>query len=85
MKPHVATALALVGWYLMIAPMGTTPASLSQWQILGTYDNASDCQQKLEALSQPPKSRSPSSRAIKRAQTPPMGCIATDDPRLKQH
>jgi hypothetical protein len=47
MTARHAAAFALMGWYLIAAPPGTTPASLSQWRIVGTYDKASDCQEKL--------------------------------------
>jgi hypothetical protein len=79
---HTA-ALALVGWYLIAAPMETTPASPSQWRIAGTYDNASDCQQKLETPSRALKSGSPSSRAINMSRTPGLGCVAMGRPPSK--
>jgi len=49
MKPHryAAAALALVGWYLLAAPSNPNSALLSQWRIVGTYDDARDCQHKL--------------------------------------
>jgi hypothetical protein len=50
-KPGYAAALALVGWYLMEPPLRSYEnepfadlrASLSLWQVRGTFDSAIDC------------------------------------------
>jgi hypothetical protein len=43
-----ATALALVGWYLMVPPLSDTgidaQVPMAQWNISGSYDTASDCE-----------------------------------------
>src|ERR1700674_3035582 len=83
MSPRHAAAFALVGWYLMAAPSNPASALLSQWRIIGTYDDASDCQQRLSTLLGTPKRGSPSSRAINKAHAPRLACVATDDPRLR--
>ncbi len=51
MKLRHAVALALVGWYLMLAPRTSdnlpitydTSASLNKWKIVGSYDTAIEC------------------------------------------
>ena len=52
MKPHHAATLALLGWYLMIAPHPggilkpyDFNAPLSQWQQSESYDSKADCEQ----------------------------------------
>jgi hypothetical protein len=82
MKQRFAAALALVGWYLMAAPTNSTSAPLFRWRIVETYDYASDCQEKMDALLAAPKPWSPSSRSINKAHAPRLACVATDDPRL---
>jgi len=49
MKSRHAAALALVGWYLMIPPMGLHVeveynAPLSQWDMMGSFDSADECE-----------------------------------------
>jgi hypothetical protein len=56
MKFRHAAALALVGWYLMIAPIlprvvyayqaihADTAAPLSRWTILGTFPTQKECE-----------------------------------------
>ena len=80
---YAAAALALVGWYLLAAPSNPNSALLTQWRIIGTYDDARDCQHKLSRLLGAPKPGSPSSRAIHNAHAPRLACVATDDPRLR--
>jgi hypothetical protein len=67
-----ATALALVGWYLMRPPLPRhnpdathtgTVASLAGWVVVGTFPTQKECE---------------AHRA-----NPWDQCIATDDPRLK--
>ena len=49
MKPRHAAALALVGWYLMLPPMNEkgvyTQDSISDWDHVGSYDSAAECDQ----------------------------------------
>jgi len=48
-KPRHAVALALVGWYLMVSPdWGTKDTPLSQWEIQGSYDTATECREAFE-------------------------------------
>jgi hypothetical protein len=54
MKPRHAAALALVGWYLLMAPTFRNPqtdsfmvdlnAPLSAWQMVSSYYSAFDCE-----------------------------------------
>ena len=54
MKPRHAAALALVGWYLMMAPTSRNPqtdsftvdlnAPLSAWQMVSSHYSAADCE-----------------------------------------
>jgi len=48
-------------------------------RIIGTYDNASDCEEKIAALSRAPKH----SQAKRKPHAPGLACLATDDPRLR--
>ena len=54
MKPRHATALALVGWYLMVPPgksSGLPPdAPLSQWRHMVSFDSATQCERLLHRL-----------------------------------
>lgn len=48
MKLRQTTALALVGWYLMMPPMSNDPyypkrAPLSHWGTFESFDTATDC------------------------------------------
>jgi hypothetical protein len=88
MKLRHTTALALVGWYLLMPVLdphswepvrGTLP--LSRWSNEGSYDTARECMRardelldKFYKLNVPPK-------AIAGLMTGQ--CIASDDPRLK--
>jgi hypothetical protein len=45
-----AAALALVGWYLMMPPIGSDGkiyynAPISQWHINSSYDKAAECEE----------------------------------------
>ncbi len=61
MKPRHAAALALVGWYLMLAPQAFDPtgkplvgiddrAPLSRWVIVESFENANECQTEVGTL-----------------------------------
>jgi hypothetical protein len=86
-----ATALALVGWYLMAPPRipGRNDfrfnAPISEWQNQGAFDTADECQKIIaETQSQMdtwPEFKEETNRAAVRA----MQCISTDDPRLKRN
>jgi hypothetical protein len=53
-----AAALALVGWYLMVAPpdtgtywnrlLGTTKRPLNEWSIVASFDSADKCEDRRE-------------------------------------
>ncbi len=96
-SPHAA-ALALLGWYLMLAPIREAPggrsyvdieAPLNQWTVTGAFDRADSCQQ----------AKARGQREGKEQKFHPAGgerelekllwidfieaqCIASDDPRL---
>ena len=87
---HV-TMLALVGWYLMLPPMGSVESRrnpstgfyvaystqpLSTWEIEGSYDTAGECRSAVEQADQLARQNCPDCSAV-------AACIATDDPRLK--
>jgi hypothetical protein len=88
MKVRHATALALVGWYLMIPPgqpgkKQLTPdvnAPLSEWSIQSSFDTAAEC---TEAQQQLHKDISKSEDSATSTELLMATCIATDDPRLK--
>jgi hypothetical protein len=87
MKLSHAAALALVGWYLMMAPANKPPPSdankstpnltapLPQWVIVGRFDHPGDC--KAAAWDHL------KSFAIGSPWKDSLQCIATDDPRIK--
>jgi hypothetical protein len=49
MKIHRATALALVGRYLMLPPPDTT-APFANWYTEGSFDSAAQCKAALDSL-----------------------------------
>jgi hypothetical protein len=87
MKLRNAAALALVGWYLMMPPLGPDGriqkyAPLSQWEISSSYDSADDCEKVRLVAS----GWMPGANEKKTAHTPRGDaaiCVASDDPRLK--
>ncbi len=94
-----AAALAVVGWYLMLAPKTLdTPlafdesAPLSKWSIVGSYDSASDCNEGrnyipkgLLQLANGESDEGKKNQLTQQAVSLAGAylCIATDDPRLK--
>ncbi len=98
MKPRHAAALALVGWYLMVPPIGLdgmpdAKAPLSRWTIglMGSYDTARACKDRklkdLDAAADYGKKHpelwdDPATRKMKDSRWEEQ-CIASDDPRLK--
>jgi hypothetical protein len=87
---HAAT-LALVGWYLMLPPMGSVESRrnpstgfyvaystqpLNTWEIAGSYDTAAECGTAVEQANQLARQNCPDCAAV-------ASCIASDDPRLK--
>ena len=86
-----AAMLAMVGWYLMLPPMGSVESRrnpstgfyvaystqpLSTWEIEGSYDSAAECRSAVEQADQLARQDCPDCSAV-------AACIATDDPRLK--
>jgi hypothetical protein len=88
MKLRHAAALALVGWYLMVAPTSGKEgdpeskflfhAPLSKWRQLGEFDSATECNEQREKWV---------TTVLSLSSDTPEGtwalCVATDDPRLK--
>jgi hypothetical protein len=97
-KLHHAAALALVGWYLMVPPLGTdgmpdSKAPLSRWTIAvsGSYDTARACKERISddlgalsnyALKHPEQSDDPHIKNVEQTRFSEQ-CIASDDPRLR--
>jgi hypothetical protein len=99
MKLRHASALALVGWYLMVPPRSQTietqlATPLSQWITLESFDNADTCKSAKRRLS--PSAAKMVKRNAKNAGIPInsshvqfladsiIQCISSDDPRLNQ-
>lgn len=86
MKFYHGSALALVGWYLMMPPPSHTLRTLhttdmSRWKIQATYPSASECEQARRTSA--PNAR-PNLRNAKQQYLAHRGeCVASDDPRLK--
>jgi hypothetical protein len=87
---HIA-GLALVGWYLMLPPMGSVESRrdpstgfyvaystqpLDTWEIAGSYDTAAQCREAVEQANQLTRQNCRQCSAV-------ASCIASDDPRLK--
>jgi hypothetical protein len=87
---HAAT-LAIVGWYLMMPPMGSVESRrnpstgfyvafstepLSAWEIAGSYGSAAACARALDQANQLVRQDCPQCSVV-------ASCIATDDPGLK--
>ena len=89
MKIRNSAALVLVGWYLM-APRGNADLHTvsSQWESLGSFDSADDCEAAKAAAINVAKQRADASPGDVNAKVA-LGlgissqCVATDDPRLK--
>jgi hypothetical protein len=98
MNPRHAAALALVGWYLMVAPRSqdhtafVPSAPLSQWDLIGSYDTAAQCMkvrsESIARVANKVRAIGPNGKALDEAGTressaTTIKCIASDDPRLK--
>ncbi|MGA7873129.1 MAG: hypothetical protein WCA22_19750 [Candidatus Binatus sp.] len=94
MNPLHATALALVGWYLMVPPLERFPngweafdfnAPLSQWDRWDSYYTARECSDVDRNLIERSQSilhidpQNEAANAYLQAR-----CMASDDPRLKE-
>jgi hypothetical protein len=96
MKPCHATALALVGWYLMVQPLVNAPykvdtqAPLTSWKVYQTFHTAEECNTALSSTA----------AKYEHTATAPIGsikmgtrafalqmvfarCVSSEDPRLK--
>jgi hypothetical protein len=86
-----ATTLAIVGWYLMLPPMGSVESRrnpstgsyvaysthpLSAWEIAGSYNSAAACAKALDQANQLVKQDCPDCSVV-------ASCIRADDPSLK--
>lgn len=95
MKLRHAAALALAGWYCLIAPPvrrgsdALNPdAPLSQWNLHASYDSARDCERERRDLTVfllHSESESPPANwgLCEKRVGDCVKCIGTDDPRLK--
>jgi hypothetical protein len=91
MKPRHASALALVGWYLMVPPFSAKEVfpdkPLSDWQPADIYSTRTECEEGKRDTVQ--EMTAFLADAYKMAPTPKVKalqagkCIETDDPRLK--
>jgi hypothetical protein len=85
MKRALACVLAIAGWYLLYPPASLkndpdSPASLSKWEIDGSYSTAADCDAAYrDDLNSMVGLRQNSNDFL---QTQAGRCIASDDPRL---
>jgi hypothetical protein len=89
MKPRHATAIALVGWYLMVPPLHSvsktmawdSSAPLSKWMIVDSFDTAEECRHDLlRRINSNYKGQTPT--AAEKRWLDKFVCIASDDPRL---
>lgn len=87
MKPSHAGALALVGWYLMMPPMGNgkvyLTAPLNMWQIVVSAATLKDCKNVLLNYEKHPSQiDDPTTREAIKLRTSHGICISEADPRL---
>jgi hypothetical protein len=98
-KLRRAAALAIVGWYLMLAPRTSDSppvtddvnAPLNKWKTVGSYDTAAECDAgKKDTPATIYNAEEGMSEQQKKVWTQTIMnlleasiCIATDDPRLK--
>ena len=100
MKLHHAVALALVGWYLMLAPRtsDTLPvtydkaAPLSEWIVIGAFETTAECDKDRHKIPNEILQHQDQLSAEKRVAAKQTvinllsssECIASDDPRLQR-
>ena len=99
MKLRHTAALVLVGWYLMIPPPVpgalTVPdvgAFLGDWFIKSAFDTAKECEDYHSRIMESTKKDLPRKNQLPKTPTAYVAtamlwsqCVASDDPRLKQH
>ncbi|MGO9605408.1 MAG: hypothetical protein ACLQAT_18805 [Candidatus Binataceae bacterium] len=88
MKLRHATALALVGWYLMVPPLSHLPKDgrmepLFNWTMVGAFRTEKDCDAERPKFSKLDPNLG-SYRGLPPEEIYDVQCIATDDPRLKE-
>jgi hypothetical protein len=100
MKLHHTAALALLGWYLMLAPHQSNrskpfnfDAPLSKWQQGESYDSKAECEKirRTQVSDRQDKYEAVKSRRTKQVLRRAIDrlqhgqCVAADDLRLKEH
>lgn len=100
MNPRYAAALALVGCYLLIPPLGggkpDATAPLRRWIQFNAFDSAHSCEQyrqspdfvlelELDQQGFEPGLSKETARALRVAEASNSRCVSTDDPRLKEN
>ncbi len=83
MTPRHAAALVLVGWYLMLPPLGADHsrddiAPISRWRFEDSLDSAAECRDTLLRRWSHAEDEKVKDAYLKAA------CVSTDDPRLKE-
>jgi hypothetical protein len=89
-----ATALALVGWYLMLPPgrrgekvAPDFSAPLSEWSIYASFDSARDCEKAktdFQVQMQQGRATHDAVADFPKLLAASIACVSTDDPRLKE-
>ena len=83
MASRHATALTLLGWYLLAPPLDQAKrpdvdAPLPKWNHLGSYDRASGCENEIRQVQKQAKHRDETTRNS----VVFLRCIESTDPRL---
>jgi hypothetical protein len=73
---HIAP-LVLVGWYLLVPPSQDTNLPISQWNHIGSFDTAAECEKNRVDLHRQNLNDPAKDQLILLSE-----CIASDDPRL---
>jgi len=99
MNPRHAAALALVGWYLMMPPLGggkvDATAPLRRWRQFNAFDSAHACEQykqspdfmlelELDQQGVEPELSAQTALELRVAESSNSLCVSTDDGRLKE-
>src|SRR5437870_5458024 len=93
MNTHCVAGLLLLGWYLMVPPLGGRDGNLkpdprrplSDWQHIDTYVSADTCRAGLldRLLSIQELIAEPSEKSVAMFQSKLGDCFASNDPRFK--
>ena len=89
MKPRHAAAIAIIGWYLMMPPVGNgkvyVTAPLTMWQIVVSVATLKECKNVLLNYEKHPIQISdPKVREAMKLRSSHGICILADDPRLAE-